>query len=350
MKVFKIAMAFVGMLIGAGFASGQEVMQYFTAFGVWGIAGSLLAVAIFVFFGYILVDLGNRYNAVSHHDVLSKIASPIMAKIFDVFLLFVLFGIGVVMVAGAGSNLNQQFGLPVWVGSLAVCILVVVIGSMDTDRVLTAIGAMAPFLILLIVVISVMTIFTTDWNFTQLHNEAIANVDTTLPNWWMSAINYGAVNLITAVPTAFLLGGTEKNSKTARKGGLLGGLVTGLLIVVINVTLFAVASDVAGYDMPMLQMAEMVSPFVGLIMSVLIFLEIWNTAMSVLYSFSTRFVNPKEKKFNGLLILVVIAAFVLSFGGFTNVIGTVYPLIGYGGMIILAILAYKWSKLKFAKN
>lgn len=34
-KSFQIGSAFVGLIIGAGFASGQEVMQYFTSFGIW---------------------------------------------------------------------------------------------------------------------------------------------------------------------------------------------------------------------------------------------------------------------------------------------------------------------------
>lgn len=34
-----IAMAVVGLIVGAGFASGQEMMQYFVAFGRMGIWG-----------------------------------------------------------------------------------------------------------------------------------------------------------------------------------------------------------------------------------------------------------------------------------------------------------------------
>ncbi len=34
--VLKIAGAFVGFLVGAGFASGQELLQFFVSFGVWG--------------------------------------------------------------------------------------------------------------------------------------------------------------------------------------------------------------------------------------------------------------------------------------------------------------------------
>ena len=36
-------MAFIGVVVGAGFASGQEAMQFFVAFGKWGLWGIALA-------------------------------------------------------------------------------------------------------------------------------------------------------------------------------------------------------------------------------------------------------------------------------------------------------------------
>lgn len=33
MRSMKIALAFVGLLVGAGFATGKEVIQYFISFG-----------------------------------------------------------------------------------------------------------------------------------------------------------------------------------------------------------------------------------------------------------------------------------------------------------------------------
>ena len=38
-RSFGIAMAFIGVLAGASFASGREALQYFVAFGNWGIVG-----------------------------------------------------------------------------------------------------------------------------------------------------------------------------------------------------------------------------------------------------------------------------------------------------------------------
>ena len=37
MTAVKVALAFVGLIVGAGFATGQEMIQYFTSFGAVGI-------------------------------------------------------------------------------------------------------------------------------------------------------------------------------------------------------------------------------------------------------------------------------------------------------------------------
>ena len=38
-RAIGISMAFIGVVVGAGFASGQEAMQFFVAFGKWGLWG-----------------------------------------------------------------------------------------------------------------------------------------------------------------------------------------------------------------------------------------------------------------------------------------------------------------------
>ena len=41
--VLMTALAFVGLVVGAGFSTGQEVIQYFISFGSIGIAGAVLS-------------------------------------------------------------------------------------------------------------------------------------------------------------------------------------------------------------------------------------------------------------------------------------------------------------------
>ena len=51
------------------------------------------------------------------------------------------------MFAGAGANLNQQWGLPTWIGALLMVALVLLSGLLDVNKVTNVIGAITPFII-----------------------------------------------------------------------------------------------------------------------------------------------------------------------------------------------------------
>ena len=55
LKSSQLGMIFTGSFLGAGFVSGQEIMQFFGVFGKMGIVGMILSVFLFGIFGYIFL-------------------------------------------------------------------------------------------------------------------------------------------------------------------------------------------------------------------------------------------------------------------------------------------------------
>ena len=53
-----MGLAFAGCFLGAGYVSGQELWQFFGSFGIKGAAGLLLAVALLLFAGVVMILLG----------------------------------------------------------------------------------------------------------------------------------------------------------------------------------------------------------------------------------------------------------------------------------------------------
>ena len=53
--VLMTALAFVGLVVGAGFATGQEVIQYFISFGAIGIVGAVLSGVVMAVSGTLVV-------------------------------------------------------------------------------------------------------------------------------------------------------------------------------------------------------------------------------------------------------------------------------------------------------
>ena len=56
-KTFSLAFTYVGCFLGAGFISGQELWQFFGAFGNWGYVGFVLAALLFTVIGILFVRL-----------------------------------------------------------------------------------------------------------------------------------------------------------------------------------------------------------------------------------------------------------------------------------------------------
>lgn len=344
-KVFKYASAFIGIIVGAGFASGQEVLQYFTSFGHMGTVAAVLATALFAYLGMTLTRIGSRLQTTSHRDAIYTISGRVLGVIVDYIIIFTLFGVGVVMIAGAGSILHQQFNFPPFIGSLILTILIIMTVMLNVEKVITVIGSVTPFLILALILISLYSLMTMDMSFEQL-NPVAKNVPTTLPNWFVSAINYVSFNIAVGAGMSLVMGGTEEDERIAAIGGLFGGIGVGILIIIAHLAIFSKVDVIAQYEMPLLKIVDNISPVLGVLMTFILFGMIFNTAVSMFYAFVARFVQMETKTSNMMIVIIGFIAFVLSFVGFTKLVGELYPVIGYLGLFLILALIYAPFKLR----
>lgn len=49
-KILSVALAYVGIIVGAGLSSGQDLIQYFVSFGLVGLLGVLVLAVLNTFF------------------------------------------------------------------------------------------------------------------------------------------------------------------------------------------------------------------------------------------------------------------------------------------------------------
>lgn len=344
-QVLRIASAFIGIIVGAGFASGQEILQYFTSFGYMGTLGAVLATALFAYMGMMLTRMGSIMKVQSHNEAIYKLSGPFLGRIVDWILILTLFGVGVVMVAGAGSLGSQFLNLPPFVGSLVMTTLIVLTVLMPIQRVISLIGSITPFLIVALVVICVYSLFTYSQDLDVL--EPIAtSIETSLPNWFISAINYVSFNIAVGAGMALVMGGSEPNTKVATWGGFLGGLGVGILIMIAHLAMFLKVDVVGTYPLPLLRIIQDISPVLGICMAVVLFGMIYNTGVAMYYAFVARFTVMQTKKSYIFAVITGAVGYVASFVGFTDLIAYFYPLIGYLGLFLIAILLYAPFKMR----
>ncbi len=343
-QVVKVALAFVGIIVGAGFASGQEVMQYFVAFGINGLWGAVISAVVMTVMALIILQLGSYFNAGEHGEVFRRVSHPVFSRLLDLGVMLTLFSTGFVMFAGAGANLNQQWGLPLWVGALVMVVLVLAAGMLDVDKVTTVIGAITPFIIVFITIACVYTIVSGDLSSLERLDAASEEVSTTLPNWFVAGVNYTSFNLLVAVSMAVVIGGNMFNPRVAGRGGLLGGLIYSGLLLISAVTLFLTVESVGADDMPMLTIINQLNPVLGQVMAVVVYGMIFNTALGMFYALGRRLTARRPERFRPVYALTVLVGFVLSFVGFRELVGYVYPILGYMGLLLIAVMLVAWTR------
>lgn len=121
----KIAATYIGTIVGAGFATGQETLVFFSRFGAWGLLGLGVVTGLFIAFGYIIMALGRRFNARSHLEVIRFANGRFIGGAVDAIILFFLFGALCAMIAGTGALIAQQYRLPAMTGNLLMAALTV---------------------------------------------------------------------------------------------------------------------------------------------------------------------------------------------------------------------------------
>lgn len=340
-KSFEMAGAFIGVIVGAGFASGQEILQFFTSFGWWGVVGTAIATVLFAFLGMNLTTLGSRLHATSHKEVVYQICGKYLGAAVDFVITFFLFGVSVVMFAGAGSIFENQFGIPAMYGSLAMLIVTILTLMFNVQKIIAMISAITPFLMVLVVIIAGYSIFTTDLTAGQM-NQLAKQQNSGASNWILGALLYVSYNLAAGASMLTVMGGLEKDEKIAKRGGVYGGIGLGLLILLINVAIFTKIKQVGGADMPMLTLATNISPILGVLMSIALLGMIYNTAVGMLYAFTVRIVPAESKHFKWGVWAIGVGGFALSFVGFITLVSTVYPAMGYLGFVLMIAIVIAW--------
>lgn len=340
-KSFQLGSAFIGIIVGAGFASGQEILRFYSSFGYIGIVGSILAAVLFAFLGMNLMQLGSRMQTTSHKDVIYHVCGRYLGLFIDLIITFFLFGVTVVMFSGAGAIFEEQFGLPAFVGGLFMAVITIASVTLNVQKVISLISAVTPFLLVMVIVIAGYSVFNFDSSSFNM-NVALEKTSPAASNWFMGALLYVSYNIAAGVAMITVIGGTVKDTKVAAWGGIIGGLGLGLLIFLINISMLTQMDSISDVAMPMITLANEIHPVVGFIMAIILIGMIYNTSVAMLYAFTARFVQPEKTSFKVFAVLFGTLAFVGSFIGFVKLVGTVYPVTGYLGFVLIAAILASW--------
>jgi uncharacterized membrane protein YkvI len=220
----------VGTIVGAGFASGQEIKKYFADFGLYGLVGIILVSFLFFYLGKKIMMLCQKNNIETYDKLLSLLANNKISKVFDCFITIFLIGTLTTMGAGMGAILNQVFNIPLWVGSMLLILLSVFVVKKGINEISKLNVLIVPVLIIVTIVISI-TAFSGFNNVVFFENS----------NVWKSIffdVLYVSYNLIMSISILPALA-VSTDKKQIERGMLWGGIIIGGLSLLIYIALIS---------------------------------------------------------------------------------------------------------------
>lgn len=345
----KIAGTYIGTVVGAGFATGQEILQFFADFGIDGLWGIALTTALFMLFGYIIMELGRRLGARSHLDIIRYAGGRMFGTVMDVIVSFFLFASLSAMIAGTGALFAQQFGLPSALGNAVMAGITLLTVLTGINGVINAISMIVPFLLVSVIGISLFSITKTP---PVIAATAPLGQNALLQNWLLAAILYTSYNTVISIAVLGPLGARAKDKSSLIKGAILGGLGLGVGSVMIFLALCGDLSGLRALEVPMAHIAGTISRPVQNIYAVVLIAEVYTTAVGALYGFTARMADMEQVpgRARTVAIATTIAALFASLFGFSNLVKYVYPVIGCGGIVLLVSLLYRKAVARRAKT
>ena len=356
------------VMIGGGYATGREIVEYGAKYGALGWLsglGTFLGFAVIAALTYELIRLTKAYD---FKTFMKTIGGPLWI-VFDIVYLLFMVVIIAVMASATGNIVEQTLGLNYWVGVVAITVVVAILnfyGSRLIERFET-LGTVA--LYAGYIIFSVLVIGTFGKNISTV----FANHDTSFIGGSVSAgkalwsgVLYCAYNLVVMPATFFTI-----ERQTRRVESVVSGIIGGVLATIPwFLTYFAVMCfypnpDVLGASVPWLAMMQgTAGPVVIAIFGIVMGWTLIETSTGIIHAALERVNNglkeahkpPMTGKQQAILtIIVLVGSIVLSKVGIIDLIATVYNALSYAFLAIyvlplITVGVYKIFKLRKAEK
>lgn len=349
-SIAAIAAAYTGTLFGAGFVSGQEILRFFAAWGGIGVVGALLAGAGFALVGIVIMLLARRDETSDFERIISPVRG-LLPKAIGMLISIWLFGVNTVMLAAAGNLFHSLTGLPSTIGAAALTVALILMHMFGAEGFSRALSFAVPVMVLAGFGTAAAGVF---HGHDAALSAAAAPDFTVAPHWLFSAALYISYNILAIVGVLAPLGRKAALARDTKIAAVIGGGVPGLFAALLCAAMLRNRATAFSNDMPMFAIAHGMSPVLGWVYALALFIGIFTAAAGLSFSLISRLeayplpgVLKKRTVLAGALCLLAFAGSSL---GFASLVGTVYPAFGWLGLLVIALMCVNFFRPGKAKK
>lgn len=340
-KIFKVSVVFIGTIVGAGLASGQEIKEFFTSYGVISFLGIIACGFFYILLGSIVSKISIKHNLTSYGEVIRVVSPNILGKITGAITTLYLISSASIILAGSGALINQFFGIPKIVGSLIMVVIALFFLLRGTNGLIEVNSFIVPTLI---ATISIITILYFMFCKDLISLEHLFSFKAQKKGIAISTLLYAGYNTLCSLGVLVPLSTEIRKPKTMFYGVTLGAIGLVLLSIAINFLLMINQPYINNYEIPLLFVAQPFGNIIQSLLLVVILLEMFSTEVSDVYSISKTLDDTFKLDFKKAIFIVIFIALPISVIGFSKLIGVLYPMFGVLSLVFISQTIYYYFK------
>ena len=330
-EAVQVAAVYVGTVIGAGFATGREIVEFFTQYGVLGLIGIIISGILFMWIGTKMMIMARRIEASSYKEFNEYLFGKMLGTVVNVMMLFVLIGVTSVMLSGAGAVFHEQLGLSYQVGVLITMLLAVLVLHFGIKGLFNVNLVVVPIMIIFSIGLAVKVILDT--------NHSVLGVYTHPESWkWLvSPFLYAAFNIAMAQAVLVPLAKEVKSESSLKWGGLLGGGALCLILVTSHISLSSLP-NVEQFEIPMAEVMKTFLLSMHWLYILVIYGEIFTSVIGDIFGLQRQLGQIIKASNMIIILLILLIAYLISQLGYASLISFLYPIFGYVSLLLLVLL------------
>ncbi|AVR01011.1 YkvI family membrane protein [Oceanobacillus sp. M65] len=315
----------IGTTIGAGYASGRELWQFF------GHESGLAILLFAMFFSLscgVIMSLSFKKQSVHYLPVLRIIVGKRMTGIYDVMIFLYLFTTTVVMIAGSGAT-GQAFNFPYWWGIGIMLMALIALFMKDINGLLSINQFILPPL--LGGLVYVLLLFTIDQELELFsHWREQRN--------WTAAFPFTALNILPLIAVLGAVGNKVKSKKEIWVACIGSGFLLGIISYIYNNSLIQIADELLLYEIPLFAILQHYPVQMIIFISILLWFAIFTTAASGILGIVTRIQSYVNKPLWLIVVVTLVTMIPLTALGFSTLVSYLYPIYGILNLYVLTRL------------
>lgn len=345
---------FQSVLIGGGYGTGRELVEFFLSYGpIGGLMGMILvSTVMWSLFLAVTFEFSRKFRAYDYRTFFKNLLGPFWVVFEVIYFLYMLIVLAVVGSA-AGILLRDNFGIPYLVGVILMLAAVGFLTFKGSRLIESFLSLWSIILYAVYAAFLIVGVLKFGPEISKNFSEGVVQ-----PGWALGGFKYALYNLGNIAAVLFCLNHIEKR-KEAVSAGLIGGVIGIIPAVLFYIPVVGLYPHVLSEEIPAVFLLHKAGIAALLIVfQVILFGTLIETGTGFIHAVNQRIQATQEAKGKKFvqwhrpvvaLVLILIALGISTFG-LINLIAKGYGAASWGFLVVFIIPLVTVGIYKIIKN